>query len=200
MSIEVEEDVGLSLSAGMVARLQGTWSEEQYLKITDSSRKLIEFTDGEIEVLAMPTDDHQFISRFLLFAFFTFLQPSGGTVIYSPLRMRVRKGKYREPDLLVLRNAKDPRRQNRYWLGADLVVEVVSEDDPKRDTVTKRADYAEAAIPEYWIVNPLDETIMVLTLNEGSYREHGIFKQGETATSVLLAGFSVAVSEVFAAG
>jgi Uma2 family endonuclease len=202
MSIDVmnEELVGLSLSTEMVAQLQGTWSEEQYLKITDYSRTLIEFTDGKIEVLPMPTDHHQIIIAYLYRQFFAFLTPLGGVVLFAALRVRMRNRKYREPDLLVLRDAKDPRRQNRYWLGVDLVVEVVSEDDPERDTVTKRADYAEAAIPEYWIVNPLDATITVLTYGEGSYREHGIFTQGETASSVLLAGFSVAVSEVFAAG
>jgi hypothetical protein len=34
-----------------------------------------------------------------------------------------------------VRDANDPRRQNQYWLGADLVVEIVSPDDPERDTV-----------------------------------------------------------------
>ncbi len=53
----------------------------------------------------------------------------------------------------MLCDANDPRRQNRFWLGADLVVEAVSEDDPERDTVDKVADYAEAKIPEYWIIN-----------------------------------------------
>ena len=58
----------------------------------------------------------------------------------------------------------DPRRGNDFWTGADLVVEVVSPDDPSRDTQDKRLDYAEAGIPEYWIVNPLDETVTVLVL------------------------------------
>ena len=39
------------------------------------------------------------------------------------------------------------RNQDRFWLGADVVVGVVSPDDPGRDLVVKRADYAEAAIP-----------------------------------------------------
>ena len=68
------------------------------------------------------------------------------------------------------------RRQNRYWLGADMVVEIVSPDDPERDTITKRADYAEACILEYWIANPKDETITVLTLAGEAYVEHGVFR------------------------
>jgi Uma2 family endonuclease len=56
----------------------------------------------------------------------------------------------------LLLDVNDPRNQNAFWLGADLVVEIVSPDDVERDIVIKRADYAEAGIPEYWIVNPLD--------------------------------------------
>lgn len=95
-----------------------------------------------------------------------------------------------------MRDANDPRRQNRYWLGADLVVEIISPDDPERDTRDKRADYAEVAIPEYWIVNPEDETISVLWLEGDAYREHSVFQRGEMATSVLLDSFSMPVDEV----
>jgi Uma2 family endonuclease len=176
--------------------LQGLWTEEQYLKLTDQTNHMIEFTDGEIEVLPMPTDNHQVISRFLLFALFAFVQQLGGTVLYAPLRVQIRPGKYREPDILLMRDARDPRRQNRYWLGADLVVEIVSPDNPERDTVTKRADYAAAGIPEYWIVNPEEETVTVLTLAGDSYADHGSFGRGTQATSVLLPGFVVDVHAI----
>ena len=177
--------------------LQGSWTEQQYLKLTDQTNRLIEFTDGEIEVLPMPTDNHQSISQFLFLALLVFLQRIGGKVQYAPLRVRIREGKHREPDILLVRDANDPRRQNQFWLGADLVVEVVSPDDPARDTVAKRADYAEAGIPEYWIVNPVDETITVLILVGDAYAEHGVFGRGTQATSALLTGFAVDVNAVF---
>ncbi|MBA3946349.1 MAG: Uma2 family endonuclease [Herpetosiphonaceae bacterium] len=177
--------------------MQGLWTEVQYLKLTDHSRRLFEFTDGSIEVLPMPTDKHQSISRFLLFAFFTWVQQIGGTVLYAPLRLQIRARKFREPDLLLVRNADDPRRQNAYWLGADLVVEIVSPDDPERDTQVKRDEYAEAGIPEYWIVNPEDETVMVLRLEGVQYVEHGIFRRGDAASSALLTGFTIDVNAVF---
>ena len=44
--------------------------------------------------------------------------------------------------------------QNVHWTGADLVIEVVSPDDPDLDLVVKRQEYAQAGIPEYWIVDP----------------------------------------------
>jgi Uma2 family endonuclease len=177
--------------------LQGLWSVEQYLRLSNQTNHLIEFTDGVIEVLPMPTDSHQAISRWLFLALLAFVQQIGGTVYYAPLRVEVRPGKYREPDLLLLLRANDPRRQEAFWLGADLVVEIVSPDKPKRDIEEKPRDYAEARIPEYWIVNPLDETITVLTLVDDTYAEHGLFRRGETATSALLSGFAVLVDSVF---
>ena len=145
----------------------------------------------------MPTDKHQTILLFLYDLFRAFLNSRGGKVLVAPLRLRLQSRLYREPDLLLLCNAKDERRQERYWLGADLVVEVVSPDKPERDLVHKRSEYAEAGIPEYWIVNPETETITVLVLDGNVYVEHGVFSRGAGATSVLLSGFSVDVSSCF---
>ena len=177
--------------------LQGLWTQDQYLAITDVCNHLLEFTDGAIEVLPMPTRRHQAISRLLFLALFEFVGKRGGEVFYAPLRLRIRDGKFREPDLLLVCDADDPRNQDAYWLGADLVVEVVSPDNPGRDLRTKRVDYAEAGIPEYWIANPLDETVTVLTKTGDAYQEHGVFVRGERASSVLLGGFEVGVDEVF---
>jgi Uma2 family endonuclease len=176
--------------------IQGLWTEEQYLAMTDHSRRLLEFEDGTIEVLPMPTDKHQAISQFVFLALLAFIQRIGGKVQYAPLRLQIRPGKHREPDILLVQDANDPRRQNQYWLGADLVVEIVSPDDPERDTKIKRADYAEASIPEYWIVDPEHESITVLRLDDGAYTEYGSFHRGETANSVLLQGFAIPVNEV----
>jgi Uma2 family endonuclease len=189
----VRERDGLSVN---LRPLQGLWTEEQYLMLTDHTRHLIEFTDGTIEVLPMPTDKHQVLVLFLYDLLRAFVSRLGGKVLVAPLRLQVREGKQREPDILLVRDASDPRRQNRFWLGADLVVEVVSPDDPERDTVEKVADYAEAGIPEYWIVNPEEETVTVLSLQGEAYATHGVFRRGDVATSGLLAGFTADVSAI----
>lgn len=176
---------------------QGAWTEEQYLTMTDHTNRLVEFTDGLLEPLPMPTDRHQAILAFLYEAFTAFVRPRGGKVRFAPLRLRIRPDKFREPDLLLVRSADDPRRQNRFWTGADLALEVVSPDKPGRDLVDKRGDYAEGGVPEYWIVNPEDETITVLVLHEGSYIEAGVFDGAQTAVSTMLAEFTVGVRAVF---
>ncbi len=182
-----------------LSSLQGCWTEALYLKLTERCNRLIEFTDGHLDLLPMPTTQHQAVLKFLFLAFHAFLGPRGGAVFFAPLRLRIRPGKFREPDLLVLLKADDPRRQDAFWLGADLVVEVVSQGDARRDTVDKRFDYAEAAIPEYWIVDPQDETITVLTLVNGEYEEHGVFNKGDSAACACLPDFPVVVQDLFAA-
>jgi Uma2 family endonuclease len=193
----VREVDGLDLDLDL---LQGLWTEEQYLKLSGQTNRLIEFTDGVLEVLPVPTETHQILLALLYELLKNRVRPEGGVVHFAGLRVRIRPGKFREPDVLLLLAADDPRRQNAFWLGADLVVEIVSPDNPERDTVDKRLDYAEAGIPEYWIVNPPDETITVLTLRGDSYATHGIFRRGEHATSPLLPGFRVSVDAVFDAG
>jgi Uma2 family endonuclease len=191
LSWEAGDELVLSLDP-----LQGHWTVEQYLLLSNQTNRLLEYTDGFIEVLPMPTQRHQAISLFLLLNLLAFVRPRGGAVYYAPLRIEVRPGKFREPDLLLVTNADDPRAQDEFWLGADVVVEIVSPDKPKRDTEEKPLDYAEAGIPEYWMVNPLTDTITVMVLDGAAYAEYGIFHRGDRAVSKLLDGFSVMVDEV----
>ena len=62
--------------------------------------------------------------------------------------------------------------------------------------MTKRVEYADARIPEYWIVDPQTETITVLRLTDAGYVEHGVFKRGATASSALFPDFTVSVDAV----
>lgn len=178
--------------------VQGAWSELDYLSL--KTKRLVEFTDGHIELLPPLSPKHQYIVLFLYELLRRFVrQREAGRVLVAPLRVRVSRRKFREPDVVFLLAENLAQEQERYWDGADLVMEVVSADDPQRDLVDKRRDYAEAGIPEYWIVNPLTDEITVLTLppEADEYVEHGVFGRGETAVSVLLPGFTAVVSAVF---
>ena len=176
---------------------QGHWSEWEYLQL--ETNKLIEFNRGVLEFLPMPNIFHQVMLKLLIRAFEEFIG-NKGLVLFAPLRIKVADEKYREPDILLLLNQRDLRMGVNFWTGADLVVEIVSRGGEERDTVEKRADYAAAQIPEYWIVDPATEKILVLTLKGERYVEHGEFVKGQRATSVLLSGFEVEVSKVFSAG
>jgi Uma2 family endonuclease len=178
---------------------QGHWSEDEYLAL--DTNRLVELSNGCLEVLPMPTILHQFIVKFLLRILDDFVTAQGlGAVLFAPLPVWLWTGTYREPDLVFLRRGRRKRRGQPE--GADLVMEVVSEgaENRKRDLETKRQEYAAAGIAEYWIIDPEEHRIIVLTLDGQAYRVHGEFGRGATATSVLLPGFGVAVDAVLAAG
>lgn len=183
--------------------LQGQWTQEEYLKLTDSSRRLIEFTAGQIEVLPMPTIEHQLILKFLFKILDAFVeQRQLGVVLFAGTRVYVEPERFREPDIVFNFATKHARSGKRYYESADLVMEVVSDDETSRarDHQKKVTDYANGGIPEYWIVDPQMKNITVLTLQNDTYQTHGVFAEGQTATSPLLPGFSVNVTDVFAAG
>ena len=178
--------------------LQGHWSEHAYFGLETERR--IEYADGCLEFLPMPTRSHELIVQFLydlLKAWVTSRQ--AGRVFFSGYRVRTIESAYRLPDLLYVSN--DRRQEEQFAHGADLAIEVVSEgeENRRRDLREKRAEYAAAGIPEYWIVDPEQKTITVLTLDGDEYRVHGEFNPGATATSVLLEGFTVDVTACFAA-
>lgn len=179
---------------------QGDWSEAEYLALKTS--RMVELVDGRLEVLPMPSPYHQLIGSFLYKLLDAFVVAHAlGMVFYAPLPVRLRKGNFREPDVLYLRPGRlqDLHKQPE---GADLAIEVVSPgvENRKRDFETKREEYARAGIAEYWIADPEEKRITVLTLDGPAYREHGAFGPGSQATSVLLPGFAVSVDAVFAAG
>jgi Uma2 family endonuclease len=183
-----------------VARLfpnQGYWTEHEYLGL--NGNYFVEFSDGCLEVLPMPTMTHQLIVLWLYGKLREFVSPPGlGQPLVSPFRVRLRDGKYREPDVLFMFVKHASRMHELFWEGADLVMEVVSNDDRRRDLETKRIEYAQAGIPEYWIVDPQQSLITVLRLDGDHYIVHGQFAPGTQATSVVLPGLTVDVAAVFA--
>lgn len=178
--------------------LQGSWTEEQYLRLTGRTNRLIELLDGRLEAVPTPTDEHQGLVLWLADLLRVAVGPAG-VVRVAPMRWRLRSGRYREPDLLVLRDATDARRHNQAWTGADLVVEIVSTDDPDRDYVDKRADYAAADVPEYWIVDPARQVVTVLHLRAGEYHAIAGVSSAAPVASPSIPGLTLDASALFAA-
>ena len=174
-------------------------TEEEYALLAPEYRA--ELVRGRLEYLPMNADVHQAIQMFLIAALLDHHRARGWDSALRAAGTGVRvPGHVRGPDVSFLIDRNDPRRTAMAWDGADLVVEVVSPDDPLRDTRDKRVDYAAAGIPEYWIVDPRPHarTISVLTLDDGVYAER-VSREGDTALSELLPGLTVDVASCFAA-
>lgn len=182
---------------------QGRWTEQDYWALEGSYEgfRHIELSNGHLDVLPMPTELHQFILVYFFEALKAFTKAHApGVVLPSGLKIRLKEGNIREPDVSYMKAENRHRRHNKAWTGADLVMEVVSEDrkDDQRDWETKRKEYARAGISEYWIIDPQERIIRVLTLKGKTYKVHGDFGPGAQATSALLPGFEVSVDEVLA--
>ena len=179
---------------------QGQWSDTEYLNLTDDLNRLVELTHGRLEILEMPTTSHQQIVFKLVQRLFAFVEPRKlGTALMAPLRVRLQPGVFRAPDVVFASTSHQHFIQDDFWTGADLVMEVVSA-GPKsrrRDFDEKRSEYSAAGIAEYWIIDPLTQTILLLELLNSRYELVGEFGINEIASSRLLTGFTVAVNDVF---
>jgi Uma2 family endonuclease len=180
---------------------QGSWTYDDYLRLPDDGQRY-EVIRGHLYVSPAPSVDHQFaVSRLnrmlgnwvddhdlgmLLVAPFEVLLPQG---IASPV----------QPDIVFIRKAVQPRSGDQNFAGApDLVVEVLSKSTLRRDRTVKLSAYRDAGVPEVWLVDPRDRTVQVLVSNaEGEYRDLGLFRSGEEATSAVLPGLRVSVDRIF---
>jgi Uma2 family endonuclease len=180
---------------------QGEWPVEEYLKLTDHASRRIEYTEGRLEFLPMPTEIHESLVRFFFLALYQFVeQRKLGQVYSSGIRLRIRARKYRLPDVIFLHRDHFHARHNRAWEGADLVMEVVSDspEDRQRDYQQKLVDYAEAAVAEYWLIDPQRRVVIVHRLADNRYSALGQYARGQVAASALLDGFGIDVEALFA--
>lgn len=177
---------------------QGGWSEEDFLKF--HTNRMAELADGRLEILPMPNLKHQRMLRLLL-GLLEGAMPKDGTALFAPLPIRLFPGTIREPDLLYIAPQNRPADDVDYPDHLDLVMEIVSGGDEarQRDYRDKRRDYAKAEIAEYWIIDPAEHQVTVLSLRTDRYAEIGVFSPGQVASGELLRGLRVDVSALMKA-
>jgi len=179
---------------------QGSWTESEYLSLTDGDNVRVEYIEGRLLFHEMPTEIHEELWEFLFDALRKFVKSRQlGKVRSNGMRVRTVPDKVRLPDILFLQKENFDKRHNRVWDGIDLAMEIVSDDpkDRKRDYEDMLIEYAAAGIAEYWIVDYQERVVIVNQLEGGKYLEHGRFTDGDQASSVLLDGFSVDVRALF---
>ncbi len=184
--------------AAYMLPVQGSWSEVDFLKF--HTNRMAELVDGRLEILPMPTLKHQRILRWLL-GMFEGAAPVGSITLFAPLPTRLFPGTIREPDLLYIAPENAPGPDVDYPTHLDLALEIVSpgNDARQRDYEDKRVDYARAGISEYWIVDPLENQVTVLVLQDSVYTEHGVFRIGDIASGLLLPALSLDVRAMLSA-
>jgi Uma2 family endonuclease len=174
------------------------WSEEAYLAFSEAFNRPIELSDGRLVILPMPSLTHQRILRQFVYRAQNWIaEGDRGEIIFAPHPIRLWPGKYREPDAMVWLSEHADRVGERESGPPDLALEIMSPTNEPHDLETKFKEYAQAAIPEYWIIQPATRRLSVYSLEGRAYRLLAHFAPGEKARSVILPGFEVAVSDLF---
>ncbi|HBB32338.1 MAG TPA: Uma2 family endonuclease [Cyanobacteria bacterium UBA8803] len=153
----------------------------EYLKYNDGTDRRYELVNGELIPMSLGTGLHGAIIRFLERRFEAVIAQAGHPWIPLPALVGVRSpraGRWdtsRIPDVTVMLVEQWEALANREAVielnesPPILVVEVVSESTKNPDYRSKRSEYAVLNILEYWIVDPLEEVVIVCTLVEGFY-------------------------------
>lgn len=179
-------------------------SFEEYLAYDDDTDKLYELFNGKlIEVPPESGKNVQIANRlFLIFALLLGTDRVRGHGLELEVNGEPRN---RYPDLTILReeHIEQLTKRNTIRLTMSpplLVIEVVSpgELQRNRDYIAKRTQYQDCRIPEYWIINPETQTVLILELSEGNYRQVGNFKGESQILSPQFPELSFRTAQIFA--
>jgi Uma2 family endonuclease len=178
-------------------------SFEEYLSYDDGSDKLYELFNGEL--IEMPPESGtnvQIANRlFLIFAMIVGLDRVRGHGLELEVRGEPRN---RYPDLTIIRQEHIQQLAKRNTIRLSmlpplLVIEVVSPGELQRDRdfIAKRSQYQDCGIPEYWIIDPENKTILILELTDKTYTEIGNFAGNNLVVSPQFNRLNFKVSQIF---
>ncbi|MDZ8185811.1 MAG: Uma2 family endonuclease [Nostoc sp. ChiSLP02] len=178
-------------------------SFEEYLSYDDGSDKLYELFNGEL--IEMPPESGinvQIANRlFLIFALIVGIDRVRGHGLELEVRGEPRN---RYPDLTIIREEHIQQLAKRNTVRLEmlpplLVIEVVSPGELQRDRdfIAKRSQYQDCGIPEYWIIDPETQTILILELIDKTYTEIGNFAGNDLVVSPQFSQLNLKVSQIF---
>lgn len=178
----------------------GHWTEAAYFALPDTNH-IVELSNGHLLVHEMPGLEHQEIVKNLAFAMETIIRQWGvGRMFFAPMPIRLWEGKIREPDITFYAAGSEDRYHVQYADPPDLAIEVLSPSTRHIDRDEKAAEYAEAGVTEYWIVDPEGRSIEVLTgAGSEGYTSRRQFGPGDEVTSTVLPGLVVSVATLIPA-
>jgi Uma2 family endonuclease len=169
-----------------------------------------ELVDGVIVEMGAETDLNVKIAFFLGFKLAQIVSYSL-IRIGSEIAVDSQSVTSRFPDLMVLTPEGDAALQvdkrsiiTKAMPAPSLVVEVVSpggegSDNYQRDYIDKRREYAQRGIPEYWLIDPSRDVVMVMRLDGNSYQSRE-FRKGDRVISPTFPNLELTAERILNAG
>lgn len=178
----------------------GPYTVDDLLRMREETDDRLELIDGEVFVVPSPSDGHQTSSVVLTGHFYNqIMAPGLGRAFHAPFDLYLPSEQVVQPDLFVVLpdDDVDVRRDGAHGRPS-LVVEIVSPSSRVQDRRRKRAMYARAGVPEYWLVDNAARNILVLSDPVGGeYRTEMVYGDGDIVRSATIPGVEIAVARIF---
>ena len=146
-----------------------------------------------------PSPAHQNASMEITTAMNVFIKAKQlGKLFAAPIDVFFDISNNTQPDILFIKKERDFIITRNGIEGApDLIVEILSPSTFKIDRTDKMALYLQFGVPEYWIVDPKNQSIEVYVLNDNHYKIASFAIENGLIESKILEGLSLEVSDVF---
>ncbi|MCR8558088.1 Uma2 family endonuclease [Mucilaginibacter sp. BJC16-A38] len=180
-----------------------TYTYADYLKWTFDER--LELIKGKIfKMSPAPGSVHQIISAAVSNELYNYLKGKPCKVFSAPFDVRLIRRSTDDkdvttvvqPDICVIC---DPKKVDvRGCIGSpDIVVEILSPGNNKKELRNKFEAYEEAGVFEYWIINPTEKNLLQYILIDGRYQAARPFTIDDELTTGILPGFVLSINELF---
>lgn len=184
--------------------LSKQYSYADYLKWHITER--LELIRGYVRKMSAPSREHQAISRNLGRQIDAYFYTRKCEWYSAPFDVRIPRFDKKlekdvltvvQPDICVI--CDESKLDKRGCIGApDLIVEILSPGNSKKEMKEKFEVYEEAGVKEYWIVNTLDKNVLIFTLNDtGKFIGQRPYVEDEIMNSYTFPELSIDLNKVF---
>ena len=161
--------------------------------------KRYELIEGDFYMTPSATTRHQTVSSKLQFRLTQYVEGKNfGLVLAAPLDVVFSDEDVVQPDIIFISQDRKGIIKPENIRGApDLVIEILSPATAARDLGVKKRLYAKHAVLEYWVVNPEDQTIEVMSWTEKGFKTEQVYPKSSALRSKILPDFTLPVGQIF---
>src|SRR5690554_2720178 len=182
---------------------EGKYSYADYL--TWQLDEMVEIIRGKLfKMTAAPSRIHQKVALKLGSSLFQFLKGRSCDVYIAPFDVRLPKTTTSnedihtvvQPDVCVI--CDKSKLDDAGCIGApDLIVEILSSGNNKKELQHKYEVYRESGVKEYWIIHPTEQTLLIYSLQNGNFIPSRLFTSGDNVGSGVIPGFDLDLEDFF---
>ncbi len=178
-----------------------SWKAQDIEKYFPKNLKVsVQIIQNQLFIMASPHLNHQVISEELGFQLSSFIRQNKlGRLLYAPLDTILDENNLVQPDILFIAVSRYHIIENGKIKGSpDIVVEIWSPANKKKEREAKHNLYEENKVMEYWQIFPKKQKVTIETLNEkGKYETFSKANKKGTLRSKVLEGFEIDIESLF---